>query len=59
MDKYTFRFEFLGNDAHQAHQFVVDDGEQHSEIHRRFVDFLSAVYGYDLRKEYLGEDFTS
>jgi hypothetical protein len=56
MDKYTFRFEFLGNDTHQAHQFVVDDGEQHSEIHRRFVDFLSAVYGYDLRKEYLGED---
>ena len=56
MDKVLFRFEFSGNDSNQASQFAVDEVESHTEIHRRFVDFLSAVYGYDLRKEYLDED---
>ena len=56
MDKVLFRFEFSGNDSNQAYQFSVDEAETHTEIHRRFIDFLSAVYGYDLRKEYLGED---
>jgi hypothetical protein len=38
-----------------SHIFVVNDEDPHWEVHRQFITFLSAIYGYDLHGEYTQE----
>jgi hypothetical protein len=49
-DGQTMRFEFTysSGDSLMHHAFEVADDEQWSEVSRRFRDFLSAVYGYEI-----------
>ena len=50
--KDEFILHFRDNDRNISHRFTVDEGAPHWEVHREFVTFLSAVYGYDLHEEY-------
>jgi len=49
-DNYSFQFR----DEHRNinHSFILSEGAPHWEVHREFITFLSAVYGYDLHEEY-------
>jgi hypothetical protein len=49
-DKYILNF--TDENRNISHVFTIEEGSHHYEIHREFLTFLSAVYGYDLHTEY-------
>ena len=50
---FTFCFSDSTRDVHHLHKF--EEGASWNEVHEFFLDFLSAVYGYDIRKLVLDE----
>ncbi len=46
----TYRFSYDEEDRSFNASFRVDDAEQWSEVVTYFLDFLSGVYGYDIKK---------
>lgn len=50
--KDTYRLVFEDEDRDIIHNFQVEEGMPHWEVHRELITFLSAVYGYDLHEEY-------
>jgi hypothetical protein len=48
----TYSFQFRDENRNISHSFALEEGVTYYEIHREFVTFLSAVYGYDLHSEY-------
>ncbi len=49
-DRATYRFSYDEEDRSFNASFRVDDAEQWSEVVTHFLDFLSGVYGYDIKK---------
>lgn len=47
-DTMTFTFTHETDSSTMVHTFEVSDAEQWTEVARRFRDFLSAVYGYEI-----------
>jgi hypothetical protein len=47
----TFTFTHETDSSTTVHTFEVSDAEQWTEVARRFRDFLSAVYGYQVDLE--------
>ena len=45
----TYRFSYDEEDRSFNASFRVDDAEQWSEVVTYFLDFLSGVYGYDIK----------
>jgi hypothetical protein len=52
-DEYILNFKDAERNI--SHCFVVNPEDPHWEVHRQFITFLSAVYGYDLHGEYSNE----
>lgn len=54
-NRYTFgySYEFQKN---VNHTFLVDEGATPEDIREHFYDFLSGVYGWDVRKYFEGDD---
>lgn len=47
-DEYVLHFR--DEDRNLSHRFTVDEGTTYYDVHREFITFLSAVYGYDLHE---------
>ena len=52
-DEYILNFKDAERNI--SHCFVVNAEDPHWEVHREFITFLSAIYGYDLHGEYSQE----
>lgn len=50
--KEQFNLQFIDATRNIIHNFQVDEGMPHWEVHHEFITFLSAIYGYDLHEEY-------
>ena len=50
--KEQFNLQFIDATRNIIHNFQVEEGMPHWEVHREFITFLSAIYGYDLHEEY-------
>lgn len=50
--KDEYRLVFKDSERNIDHIFEVNEGTPHWEVHREFITFLSAVFGYDLHEEY-------
>lgn len=53
--KDEYELNFRDSERTVRHSFTVNDESPHWEVHRQFITFLSAIYGYDLHKEYSNE----
>lgn len=53
--KDEYELNFKDSERTVRHTFTVNDSDPHWEVHRQFITFLSAIYGYDLHKEYSNE----
>lgn len=53
--KDEYELNFRDSERTVRHTFIVNDEDPHWEIHRQFITFLSAIYGYDLHEEYSKE----
>lgn len=53
--KDEYELNFKDSERTVRHTFTVNDSDPHWEVHRQFITFLSAVYGYDLHEEYSQE----
>jgi hypothetical protein len=49
-DRNCYRFSYDDEDRTISSTVYVDDAEQWSEVVTHFLDFLSGVYGYDIKK---------
>lgn len=47
----TYVFEFRSGDESRffRHSINIEEGSTWHDVHRHFIDFLSAVYGYDIQ----------
>ena len=46
----TYSFNFFDGDREVIHKFSVPEGMTYTMIIDKFYDFLSGVYGYDIRQ---------
>ena len=53
--KDEYELNFRDSERTVRHTFTVNDSDPRWEVHRQFITFLSAVYGYDLHGEYSQE----
>lgn len=53
--KDVYVLQFNDETRNISHNFTVNAEDPHWEVHRQFITFLSAVYGYDLHEEYSQE----
>lgn len=55
-DSYTFLYRGSDGSRNFSASLEFDYAETHTEVVRQFLNFLSAVYGYDLTENYLGKE---
>jgi hypothetical protein len=49
-DRVTYRFSYDDEDRSFNTTFRIEEGEVWGEVLTHFLDFLSGVYGYDIKK---------
>lgn len=49
--KEKFIFEYNGYDNESWAAMIQGEGVQWMDVHRKFMDFMEAVYGYDIERQ--------